>query len=118
MPPAAWAGAILVATSIPGSQVPRVGLPHVDKVVHFALYAVLGVLLARAILATVVRRARPRTMAVALAGMAGFAALDEWHQRWVPGRSADFPDWVADVAGGTVALLLAARLAPRPEHIT
>jgi VanZ family protein len=100
-PPACWAGVIVVLTSVPGRDVPDVGVPHIDKLVHFVLYAVLGVLLARAI------------VAIAL-----FAAADEWHQRWVPGRSTDLLDWCADVAGGTLALLLAARPIARPEHLT
>ena len=112
-------------TSIPGRQVPRVGIPHIDKVIHLALYAVLGVLVARAIAARrlmasprLPRRPRFATLAVASVGMALFAAADEWHQRWVPGRSGDVADWCVDVAGGTFALLLAARLAPRPEPLT
>lgn len=110
--PAAWAGIILALTSIPGRQVPTVRFPHVDKLVHFTLYAVLGALLVRAL-----RRAgrlTPAALALSLLGTAAFAAADEWHQRWVPGRTGDFADWSADLAGATLALLLVARLAPRP----
>jgi VanZ family protein len=112
---------ILVGTSIPGRELPQPGLPHVDKVMHFLLYAVLGFLLARA-MRTPVQRPRPRfgagALLAAFAAIALFAAADEWHQRWVPGRSTDILDWCADLAGGTLSLMLAALPTPRPERTT
>lgn len=90
---------------------PQVGVPHLDKLVHLMLYAVLGLLLARALRqrGTVTRSA---ILSAAL-GMALFAAADEWHQSWVPGRSADLADWAADVVGGVAGLGLTLRAAPR-----
>lgn len=35
-----------------------------------------------------------------------YGATDEWHQFYVPGRHADVWDWVADIAGATITLLL------------
>ena len=90
-------------------------IPHVDKLVHVALYAVLGVLLVRAMRLS--GRLTRAALSLAVLGVALFAAVDEWHQRWVPGRSGDFADWSADLAGATLALMLAARLAPRPFTI-
>jgi UDP-2,3-diacylglucosamine pyrophosphatase LpxH/VanZ family protein len=34
-----------------------------------------------------------------------FGATDEWHQFFVPGRSCEFGDWVADSLGGGLGLL-------------
>ena len=88
---------------------------------HFVLYAVLGVLLARALRGgRPVSTSRPaiRGLFPWLVGIALFAAADEWHQRWVPGRSSDLSDWYADVLGGSLALLLAARPAARMERLT
>ena len=87
---------------------PTVGVPHVDKLVHFALYAVLGVLLVRALRLS--GRLTRAALSLTLLGVAAFAAVDEWHQRWVPGRASDFADWSTDLAGATLALMLAARL--------
>ena len=117
-PPLAWAGVILAATSLPSSQVPSVGVPHVDKLMHLGLYAVLGALVARALPRLAGAMPTRRTLLLALAGIALFGAADEWHQQWVPGRSADALDWCADVVGGTFALLLVARLRPRLEQPT
>ena len=38
-----------------------------------------------------------------------YGASDEWHQYYVPGRYADVWDWVADIVGATVVLLLIRR---------
>ncbi len=94
----AWAAVILLSTSIPGPALPS-GPEGSDKVVHFGAYAVLGVLVIRAALAH--GAALTRTMALSLAGIALFAAVDEWHQGLVPQRFPDLADWVADVAGAT-----------------
>lgn len=100
---AAWAAAILIGTSIPGAELPRVPT-GADKVAHFALYAPLGVLVGRALRAA--GMLSWRTVAVSLLAMALFAAGDELHQDLVPGRSADPVDWLADLVGATAGLLL------------
>ena len=102
-------------TSIPGSDIPSVGVPHVDKAMHFGLYAVLGALAA---LAVDPARDRRRRGLLVLVAIAAFAAVDEWHQRFIPGRSADAADWIADVVGATCGLLLLAARVPRHETIT
>jgi VanZ family protein len=38
-----------------------------------------------------------------------FGASDEWHQSFVPGRSAEVADWVADTAGAACAAVLYVR---------
>ena len=96
---------ILVLTSWPS---PRIGVDvsGADKVVHFGIYGILGVLVTRAL-------APPRTrvdLLAALAGMTVFAMLDELHQYWIPGRDASVADWAADLLGATVGLVLAHHL--------
>ena len=99
-----WAVGILVATSIPGGNLPR-AFPGADKLVHLALYAPLGVLVARALHASGARRAAGQA---AWAGaFALFAAADEWHQDLIPGRSSDRIDWLVDVVASTTGLVVA-----------
>ncbi len=80
------------------------------KTAHFCEYALLGFLLAAALLA---QGGRPRRMALApLAGLA-YAAADEWHQSFVPGRSPGVRDVAIDFCGvlaGAVFLWLCAAL--------
>jgi VanZ family protein len=102
---AAWAAAILVGTSIPGRALPP-AFPHADKLVHLVLYGGLGFLAARAQLLGAVGRRAGRLLAV-IAGVALFGAFDEWHQDFIPGRSSDRIDWLADVVGATAGLLVA-----------
>ena len=105
-----WAAIILVSTSIPGPALPA-GPTGSDKAGHFVMYAVLGALAIRAGLAEG-RRPTP-TLALTLAAIALFAAVDEWHQGFVPDRMPEVADWVADVAGATVGAASTALLTLR-----
>lgn len=100
-----WAAAILVMTSWPSPG----GIPDVtgiDKVAHFGAYAVLGLLVARALLP--IRQLS--VLGIAFIGIAVFAALDELHQNWIPGRDASIADWVADISGAIAGLAVATTL--------
>ena len=72
-----------------------------DKVLHLAVYAVLGALIARALaggrLVTVTWR--HAALAVLLSTLYGIS--DEWHQSFVPGRTPDPMDVLADLAGAS-----------------
>lgn len=97
-----WTAAILVVNSIsvsdPTWQPP---FPGADKLTHAFMYAVASYSWRRAIVATRDSVTWKVVGAVALLG-----ALDEWHQRSVPGRSADVFDWVADVVGAWLGVAL------------
>jgi VanZ family protein len=95
LPPLFWAGVILLATSVPTDLVPK-QLSAFDKAVHFGMYFVLAVLLTRYVLAG---RVVLRAAIVSVVSATVFGAADEWHQRFIPGRSTEFADWVADTAG-------------------
>lgn len=104
---AAWAGLILVATTVPvppGSAGWLADLP-VDLAVHGGLYAGLGWLVAT----TLRRTGRWGRLALFTALVCGmvFAAGDELHQRWIPGRAAQLADWTADVVGLAAGMLAA-----------
>ncbi|HSJ63846.1 MAG TPA: VanZ family protein [Gemmatimonadaceae bacterium] len=112
MPPILWAAVILTLTSLPASDFAPAGafaFPGADKLVHFGLYAVLGILLARAVGPS----ASGRTLGGVLVGVALFAAADEWHQRFVPGRAADPRDFAADLAGAAAGFATATCLLRR-----
>ena len=109
LPPLLWAGVILFVTSVPANAVPHQLSPY-DKLVHFTMYGLFAVLLARDI-SQVTGRWRAAIMAIALA--VAFGAADEWHQRFVPGRASELADWRADsvgAAGGALIFALFSRL--------
>lgn len=96
LPAFAWATVIFMLSS--RSTVPVDLDLGLDKVAHFGAYAVLGAFLARGQVASRL----PVALVFAL-GLA-YAASDEWHQSFVPGRSSDAGDWLADAAGVAAGL--------------
>ncbi len=102
-PPALWTLLVLVVTSWPNPGDPPV--TNGDKLIHVALYAPLGWLLGRAAPGLV--RSAPRLLGSA-AALSAFAFVDEWHQRFVPGRASSSADWAVDSIGAAAGLLLAA----------
>ena len=66
-----------------------------DKVVHGALYLVLGLTLSWA----GYRGGSAIPMSVLILVGIGYGALDEWHQSFVPGRDPSVGDAVADAIG-------------------
>ena len=104
LPPALWTAVVLVSSSWPDPDVGPVPAGS-DKVTHFLLYGVLGVLLGRAERGLL---GLPLRFVGTVAAVSAFAALDEWHQRFIPGRSASTGDWVADTLGALVGLLAVA----------
>lgn len=96
-----WALALTWASSIPGTDRPPV-MPHLDKLLHFAAFAVGGAVAERAVGAG-------RSSAIATILVAAFGLLDEWHQSHVVGRHADGLDAIADAAGALAGALLSRR---------
>jgi VanZ family protein len=85
----------------------RVAVIHflLRKVAHFSEYAVLGILAGRAFLASANDFIQRHQFQVALLLIVCYALLDEFHQSFVPGRTASIYDSAIDVAGGLTALL-------------
>jgi VanZ family protein len=74
--------------------------PYIDKVAHIGVYALLGMLLYRALQATTPWRLRPIHLLVAATILATLYGLsDEWHQSFVVERTADLWDLFADLIG-------------------
>jgi VanZ family protein len=67
------------------------------------LYCILGWLIAAAL-----RRAHrltlPKTALLAMLIASGYGVTDEFHQRFVPNRTCDVVDWVADTLGSSAGL--------------
>ncbi len=85
---------------IVGAQPVAVGFfqPPVDKVAHGGVFALLAILLWYG---SNRQSALGVFVVVVLVG-----ALDEWHQRYLPGRSADLLDLAADAIEAGVVLMV------------
>lgn len=70
-----------------------------DKSLHAATYAVLAVLTLRALAGGAWRGVHAGTVALAWFVASAYGASDEFHQRFTPGRHADWQDVLADAAG-------------------
>ena len=86
-----------------------------DKSLHFIVYGLYGLLLARAFRATM--RNRPGLLWAAGTVGAGslIGVIDELYQRTVPGRTPDVRDWAADTLGLLAASLLVRLIGGRPR---
>jgi VanZ family protein len=96
LPAFAWAGIILILSSVPGDRYPEVNVPYADKWVHALLYVTAGFLFARAF-----HPERPLKVRFILPVLAGgaFGAFDELHQLLIPRRSCTMGDLIVDAVG-------------------
>jgi VanZ family protein len=96
-----WLAFVEVLTSLPGSALPS--LPpfpiRIDWVAHFSMYAVLGALLARV---GVLENWSRRRLVLTVIMISLFGVLDELHQLFIPGRSAEVGDWAMDTLGSSI----------------
>ena len=83
------------------------GVDLVSSVAHSLEYALLGLLLANALRfhAPLVRAC---LLAVLFASL--YAATDEFHQCFVPGRFSDPVDWLVDTCGAVLGVFAYARI--------
>jgi VanZ family protein len=101
LPVVAWAGLIFTLSSIPDLGTGLGGWDLVlRKLAHAAEFAVLGLLLVRAL---------EHAWAAFSLGVA-YAVTDEIHQSFVPGRLGSPVDVAIDAAGVAVGVALALRL--------
>ncbi len=84
-----------------------IGIIHliVRKAAHFTEYAIFAVLAARAFLGSSHDVLRRHWLLVALALITFYSLSDEFHQSFVPTRTASIYDSMIDTAGGFVTLV-------------
>jgi VanZ family protein len=109
LPPVLWAALILVGTSWPSISVGPDDIIGLDKAMHYGAYAVLALLVRRALPGPSSSRSG---MFIVLA-LSAFGAADEWHQAFIPGRSASGYDWIADTLGAVTGVVAARYLLPK-----
>ena len=76
--------------------------PHQDKLAHFSEYALLGFLAMRCFRHYVKRT--DLLFLISLGFCSLYGVLDEIHQYFVPGRTSDILDWLADTVGSGVSI--------------
>jgi VanZ family protein len=99
-----YMAAIFYESSLMDAPIPG-GLS--DKIAHAMGYAALGGLVARAVAGGFPRPLDRWSVMLSVAICVLYGASDEWHQRFVPGRTADVRDLGADAIGAAAAVSLA-----------
>jgi VanZ family protein len=99
--PAIFYGLIIViATGTPGQYLPDVDIFGADKIVHFAMHFVFGMLIHRALLfQSKADRIRAHSLLITVLFVIVFGILIEWYQNLIPGRFASVYDGIANILG-------------------
>ncbi len=101
----AWMGVIFLLSARSSFPILTPALPELQSIIaHAAEYGILALLLERA-WASLPAVRHPTLWAIV--SVMVYAASDEWHQMFVPGRYADPLDWLIDLTGAILALALA-----------
>ncbi|MDP2362934.1 MAG: VanZ family protein [Ignavibacteria bacterium] len=96
---------LFVMTSLPSSMAISVGAS--DKIEHFGAYGLLSVFLFLALKFQSkypFLSDYPATFTILISSLYGL--IDELHQLLIPGRSAEFYDWLADFLGSVLAVVI------------
>jgi VanZ family protein len=104
MPVAAQMAVIFGASSIPNLTTLPGNLS--DHAGHFVGYGLLGLAALRAFASAEWTGVTMRAIVSAWTLAAVYGATDEFHQRFVPGRTPAVDDWAADALGAAAAILI------------
>ena len=104
LPAIIWGVLIFIGSSIPSSKLPKFALQLNDKLVHVSIFFVFGLLIYRALQPDNNRAAFSwKRAAISVIAVIVYGVLDEFHQRFVPGRTPDVLDASADAIGGLIS---------------
>lgn len=107
----AWMGLIFALSSRSTIPVPFGPSAELISIAgHFAVYAVLAMLLRWAIES--LNLTGRRRFVLALTGAVAYGLTDEWHQSFVPGRDASVLDIMVDGIGALRGLVAVRRVTP------
>jgi len=106
LPAMLYAALIIILSSMPNLQPPDFGVLTYDKLLHFVEYAVFAFLFYRSF--SQLKRLNTKSIAalITFALLLVFSVGDEFHQKFVPGRTSDIFDVLADVLGGALVILV------------
>ncbi|MBI5182202.1 MAG: VanZ family protein [Nitrospirae bacterium] len=103
----AYALLIFFLSSLSGDKTEKLYLfKHSDKIIHLLEYAVLCFLLSKTLSSTLKESVRRYTGLIAIVISLLYAISDEFHQSFVPGRSAEVYDVFADGMGAVLTQII------------
>lgn len=107
-----WMALIWLLSSLPAKELPDVEIMGIDKLAHFSIYFIWGLLVN---LYLIKRKGSLRAYLMAYTLMLISAALDEYHQILIPGRSVSIYDFLANSSGLIAALAIGRILCSRRQ---
>jgi|WetSurMetagenome_2_1015567.scaffolds.fasta_scaffold243828_2 VanZ family protein len=97
---------IIFISSIPNLSTPKIKFVEFDKVLHFIEYALFSFLVYRSF-SYIFKKLNPNwILFFSFFFLAFFALVDEWHQKYIPGRYSDPYDLTFDIIGSILILVL------------
>ena len=117
LPVVVYAGIIYSISSISYISVPKIGLQIEDKILHTIEYFVFGFLLMRAFTFGKSNPAAKKVLIIAIIAGFIYSASDEVHQHFVPGRTCEFWDWLADALGIMAGVFIFRRIYSLETHM-
>ncbi|MFZ2384752.1 MAG: VanZ family protein [Candidatus Omnitrophota bacterium] len=104
-PVAAVMAVIFMLSCIPGRSIPHL-FSFQDIALHAIIYAVFGSFFSPALRSALPKISRRRAVLLTVVFCFLYGLSDEFHQIFVPGRTASFSDVMVDLAGGIIGVLL------------
>jgi VanZ family protein len=111
LPAVAWAGLIFFLSAQPDETLEKLGLQGQLLSIggHLVVYFVLMVLLVVALrLSSNLPSRQVYILSFLIVALYGLS--DEYHQSFVPGRTATIDDWIVDLIGAAIAWIILLRL--------
>jgi VanZ family protein len=107
LPALLWALLIFISSSLPAHVFPAMAIFRYDKLVHVLLFGFLALFVYRALnLSYQDNRFSWLRAIVTIVLVTLYGLGDEVHQKYVPGRTSELADAIADVTGAGLAMLL------------
>jgi len=111
LPLIGWLGFCTVLLTIPGDSLPSerwLNIPHLDKYIHIFLFAVMTVLMSRWLLKKGIPYHRDKLYIIICGSIAlAYGIGMEYVQKyWVPLRSFDYTDIIADGVGAILGIVI------------
>lgn len=98
---------IFIQSSFPSIELPKLDLISFDKLIHSGVYGLLALLCSVSLIhQSKVKSFYESPFAWAFVFTIIYGASDEYHQTFVHNRSGEIPDWIADVIGAFVMVLV------------
>ncbi|OGX00451.1 MAG: hypothetical protein A3I73_02425 [Omnitrophica bacterium RIFCSPLOWO2_02_FULL_45_16] len=97
-----WMAFIFLFSSIKSEDIPEFNVPNIDKLFHSMEYFILGALLFKALSNSIANPNLIYILSASILIASLYGATDEFHQRFISGRSCDFFDLLTDVIGSAI----------------